>query len=430
LKKVVKSRSKVCLLPVEVAGYQEALAHGLSELGWHVRPITISHHPFDYRVKVPNPAWATFVSDCVRYVSGHQSGFLPKAVFLMSIIARAVGTLWVALNFRVVILNAGRSLLPFHIDLILYKALGIRIIAMMGHGSEARPPCLDCLGEQLESTKISKLAIECKRRRSYVRRVEALSNVVISTPTIGHYLTKEFVNGNDIGMPVLHPNSLYQLNLQTKSASDYKVRVDPSIASPLKVVHAPSDPKVKGSKTITSVLQQLESEGLVEFKLVTGLSNQRVQETLAWADLLIDQLYSDLPLPVLASEAAFFGVPTMIGSNNWPEVRRHFTHGSWPPAIYINPADLEQELRKHVEDFENLTEIGRLAKSFVEKHRTPRTIATIYESIILGETISHLEVRLFDPQKITYRAGCGSAQRVLDEVSNHAHLDGKTCWAN
>jgi len=419
----------VCLLPVEVAGYQEALAQGLSELGWHVRPITISHHPFAYRVRVPNPKWATFVSDCSRYVSGRQSGFLPKVVFFISILARAVGTVWVALNFRVLILNAGRSLLPFHMDLILYKALGIRIIAMMGHGSEARPPCLDCLGDYLDPKKLINLPTECKRRSRYVRRVEALSSVVISTPTIGHYLTKEFLNSNDIGIPILPAKPFHELNTATKSALAYKVNGYHQMDGPLKVVHAPSDPKVKGSTAITNVLKKLESEGLVEFKLVTGLSNQKVQETLAWSDLLIDQLYSDLPLPVLASEAAFQGVPTMIGSNDWSDVKKHFRDDTWPPAIYIHPDDLEVELRNQIRNVENLRKVGKLAKSFVEKHRTPKAVATIYESIILGRATSHLGVRSFDPKKISYVAGCGSAQDCLDEARSHAHREGKACWA-
>lgn len=425
---ISKAKSNVCLLPVEVAGYQAGLAQGLDELGWKVRQITISQHPFDYPLRLPNPKWATFVSNCVDYVSNHQRNPIAVLVYLAALSARAFGALWVASKFQVVILNAGRSLLPLHLDLVLFRLLGIRVIAMLGHGSEARPPCLDCLGETLAPEKILVLPRECKARRRFVRRVEALSHVVISTPTIGHYLTKEFLNGNDIGIPVIPPeieHKSYSLALAENPAQTHR---SSHREAPLKVVHAPSNPRVKGSEVITRVLTKLEREGLIEFKLVTGLTNQQVKETLSNSDLLVDQLYSDIPMPVLASEAAYLGVPTMIGSINWSEVKINFSSDTLPPAIFIHPDNLEEELRDLALDRRDIEKISVLARNFVALHRKPSSIATLYEPIILGAKRSFESIRKIDPKKISYVSGCGSSQEAIDQAREALHGNNRACW--
>jgi glycosyltransferase involved in cell wall biosynthesis len=237
------------------------------------------------------------------------------------------------------------------------------------------------------------------------------------------------LNGHDIGIPVLANDLAQKPHSPSDKAVDDNLSTGSRSKFPLRVVHAPSDPYVKGSKEITRVLEKLAREGLVEFKLVIGLSNEQVQQALAWSDLLVDQLYSDLPLPVLASEAALHGVPTIIGSNDWSQVKKFFTDDKWPPAIHIYPDDLEEELRKHISNLANLSYLGALARSFVEEHRNPRAIASIYESIILEKSLSQSGVRLFDPKNISYVAGCGSSQKAIDEVSNHAFCDGINCWA-
>jgi hypothetical protein len=306
--------------------------------------------------------------------------------------------------------------------------VGIRVIAMLGHGSEARPPCLDCLGDALAAEKILSLPRECKARRSFVRRVEALSHVVISTPTIGHYLTKDFLNGNDIGIPVIPPDIEDKGYSLEPDESQLEKHNSSSKEAPLKVVHAPSNPRIKGSEIITRVLEKLERDGLIEFKLVIGQTNQQVRETLSNSDLLVDQLYSDIPLPVLASEAAFFGVPTMIGSINWPEITTNFSSDSLPPAIFIHPDNLEEELRNHAINRVKIESVSVLVRSFVSQHRNPRAIASLYEPIILGNKRSYEGIRSIDPKQISYVSGCGSSQEAINQAKKDIHGNSRPCW--
>ena len=393
----------------------------MAELGWDARSITISHHPFSYFVGVKNPAWAALVCDAAKLAATKKSRLIKIVIYLFTLVLRAFGALWVAASFRVVVLNAGRSLLPLHLDLILYRLLGIRVIAMLGHGSEARPPCIDSLGEELTIEQASELSQSCKSRKRFVRRAEALSSLVISTPTIGHYLTRPFVNSNDFGIPIRSPSTeeLLQVSEESKHRTAFKL---------LRVVHAPSNPKVKGSEKIIHALTKLDLEGLIEFELIQGLPNSEVIRALRRSDLLVDQLYSDLPLPVLASEAAFLAVPTMIGSLDWGGVRKHFRNDQWSPAVYIHPDELEKELRKLIPKVNELKEIGRKARMFVKAMKSPGVVALSYEKIILGDFLSQSEIRLFHPKQITYRAGCGSSQRAIDESRNIVHGGGKPCW--
>lgn len=64
-------------------------------------------------------------------------------------------------------------------------------------------------------------------------------------------------------------------------------------ARPLRIVHAPSHRKVKGTEVILAALEQLRREGVdFELILVEGLSNAKARELYASADILIDQLFA------------------------------------------------------------------------------------------------------------------------------------------
>ena len=424
----MQKKSRVCLLPVEVAGYQEGLEEGLTLLGWRARAITISHHPFAYSMRKPNPLWAELVCKSDNLISRVDAILGKLAIYLLALPLRAFGSIWVAIKFQIVVLNCGRSLLPLHADLLLYKLFGITIYAMMGHGSESRPPCMDCLGDSQESQNPREISRRCISRRRFVRRAEALSDYVISTPTIGHYLRKPFINGNDIGMPVSYQTnpSSKQFDEGAKMLNDGHKNLNRQ--TPLKIVHVPSNPKVKGSEKIDLVMKKLVAEGLVELRLLTGLQHSEVKSNLEWSDLLLDQLYSDLPLPVLASEAALLGVPTMIGSNDWEYIRKNYLPGEWPPGFHIHPNNLEDEIRKILKNPEILRTYSKEVQKFAEDRRSVRKIAALYQGIFLNNSGDFDQVRLVNPKTIDYRAGCGSSEEVLRELAPQIHEVGQECW--
>jgi hypothetical protein len=424
----VKSQRRVCILPVEVAGYQEGLEEGLSALGWSARAITISNHPFKYSMKHRNPIWAHLVCESDNFISKQTNTALKLAAYLLALPLRAFGSIWVSIKFDIVVLNCGRSLLPLHIDLLIYRLFRIRIYAMMGHGSEARPPCIDCLGDSLAGQNPSTVAQNCDSRKKFVRRVEKLADFVISTPTIGHYFKKPFLNNNDIGIPVrADMSNKTELNKWVGDKDTHSIEGS-LVTKKLNVVHIPSNPRIKGSAEIERVLKLLEQEGLVEARVITGLTHSEVRELLNWSDLLVDQLYSDIPLPVLATEAALQGVPTVIGSNDWEYIKNQFRPEEWPPAFHIHPKQLEMTIRAIQSNPKTLVNTAEAVQNFATTRRTAIKVASIYQNLFLSKSGKIDEIRYFSPSEIRYLAGCGSSEEVLKEIRPLVHQPGCECW--
>jgi hypothetical protein len=411
----VLEKIRIGILPVETAGYVQGLETGLKSLGLHVRAISIDVHPAKYTQITRNPMWARWLSTVSEAMKSKHRTFFP-ILYLSSLGLRLWGAAWVVLKFDYLILNNGRSLLPIHADLLLYRLTGKKIIAMMGHGSEIRPACLDSLGSSELFTRDLQRSIykKCRSRRRYARRVEALAQIVISTPTLSHYLRKRFVNGHILGIPVSDPVE----SITNKSG------VKKDISKPkIKVVHVPSEPILKGTGRITEICSRLVSDGLIEFETKSRVSHVETLELLAGADILVDQLYSDVYMPVLATEAAFLGKPAIVAGYAWAYLNETSSKNSKPPVINISPENLEECLRSIVDNPAQIWEIGQAAKSYVIDNRNPITVANKYVQL-LSQNEEYIRQVSVNPGAPKYSWGCGSSKdaiRALAVASNQLH---------
>ena len=395
---------RVTLLPVETAGYVSGLVAGLLEIGVNARAILIENHPAKYLQTTRNPAWARWTAN-LTHQKNNTGKVVSPILYLSGLALRLFGCVWVAAKSDQIILNNGRSLLPFQLDLLLYRILGIRVIAMMGHGSEIRPACIDSLGEtEIYSAKeINLIHGECKKRRSFVRRVEAWSDLVISTPTISHYLRRSYVNGHLLGIPVSMPPEI-STNSDPHSYD--------SAPDKLRVVHVPSAPNSKGTRVITELCLDLQSEGLIEFRVASQVTHLDAIRLLSESDLLLDQIYSDVYMPVLASEAAFLGKPSIVAGYAWHFLDSTSSRMSKPPVINILPDDLEATLRDLARNSGELQKIGLLAQKFVEGNRTPAAIAKKYVKILSDDRAYISEMKV-EPGPTHYLWGCGSSRVAI-----------------
>jgi hypothetical protein len=57
----------------------------------------------------------------------------------------------------------------------------------------------------------------------------------------------------------------------------------------IKVVHAPTNPNLKGTTTIAPIARRLEEEGLIQYVEITGIPNDRMPAVFADADVVLDQ---------------------------------------------------------------------------------------------------------------------------------------------
>lgn len=72
------------------------------------------------------------------------------------------------------------------------------------------------------------------------------------------------------------------------------------------VMHAPSNPRLKGTATIEEALTRLEASGVVEYRRIEGVPNAQMPAVLAEADIVVDQLAMGL-YGVAAAEAMAAG---------------------------------------------------------------------------------------------------------------------------
>ncbi len=143
--------------------------------------------------------------------------------------------------------------------------------------------------------------------------------------------------------------------------------VETGTARPLKVLHAPSDPLVKGTKFLEAALETLRAEGIAfEYIRIEGMANAEAKGHYETADLLVDQLlcgwYGALSAELMAlgkpvicylREADFKYLPADIVQNL--------------PILNANPETITNVLRDVLRmSREELREIGIKSRRYIE----------------------------------------------------------------
>lgn len=145
---------------------------------------------------------------------------------------------------------------------------------------------------------------------------------------------------------------------------------------PLRIVHAPSNRKVKGSDLILSALDRLRAQGFeFELLLVEGMSNAEARKVYESADVLVDQLFAGW-YGGLAVELMALGKPVLVYIRDEdlgfiPEQMKADL-----PFLQITPTTVEQALRDLLlMPREQLLALGKRSRVFVERWHDPLKIA-------------------------------------------------------
>jgi glycosyltransferase involved in cell wall biosynthesis len=143
------------------------------------------------------------------------------------------------------------------------------------------------------------------------------------------------------------------------------------------VVHAASEPRIKGTEAIAAAAEAVSRRTGIEFRLLTGVPRARVLEELARADLVIDQLNS-VTSGVFALEAMRVGLP-VLGEIDPAALAPYQAE---LPLVAVTPDSLEAELEALVLDSERRARIGAAGREYVERTHSlegvGRTMLEIY----------------------------------------------------
>lgn len=128
------------------------------------------------------------------------------------------------------------------------------------------------------------------------------------------------------------------------------------------VVHAPSNPRLKGTDVIEAVVAPLVAAGSIRYQAVTGVTPAEAADWVRRADIVIDQLTLGL-YGVLACEALASGA-VVIGQVG-PRIRERVP--APVPIVEASPATLDGVLRDAVARIEELRSRAAERRGFVQR---------------------------------------------------------------
>jgi hypothetical protein len=240
-----------------------------------------------------------------------------------------------------------------------------------------------------------------RRQKQNLHRIEQHSDLVIAHPLTSQLLRNPSVASMYIGLP--SPERL-----------ELPVRETTLDRNGIRILHAPSDRRAKGSDKIAEIIEriQLDNADLV-YQELSGVTNSEVLASIALSDIVIDQLYSDTRLAGIGTEAASIGVAVLVGSYGASELDLVVDHNALPPALVVHPKDFEMELRHLIDNTQFRSEIAQRCKLFVSNQWNIENVSFRFLSAVNGTFPAHW---YFNPMDISYLYGSGHEETDLKAI--------------
>jgi glycosyltransferase involved in cell wall biosynthesis len=392
---------------VEVAGFYGRLAQGFRGIGIDASLVDVSGNPHRYgRSTAPRVVRWVEASARSRQTLQGPRGLAARLVHRISLVVLFI---WAAATHDTFIFSY-RSTFLWYLDLPILRLLGKRIVYVF-NGSDARPSYIDGAEIAAVGGSVQDLIASTQRKVIEIRRIERWANVIVAHPLYLHLFRRSVLGIQALGVPVP----------PTRAEEPATERVD----DVLTVLHAPSDPSVKGTAAIRAAIEDVRAAG-VPIRLVelSGVPNVEVQRALAACDFVIDQAYSDLPMSVFAVEAACHGKAAVVGSYGWADMQRARAAGYGAPVEESHPDRLAEATRRLVHDAPHRMALGARAAAFVE-HWSPERVARRYVTAL---TTGPVETWVSNPRDCGYLHGVGmseaAARSMVAAVLQHAGTAG------
>lgn len=386
----------------EVAGYFGNLAKGLGELGIETKFVDLYAHPFQY---AGDAGARDRLVDLYRSLSRRRA-MVPAGrklrvlwwAWLQKVCALGI-LLKAAMTCDVFIFSSDTTFVRY-LDLPILRLLGKRLIFVFS-GSDHRPPYMDGVAvTSLDDETVARCGVMTTRVKAKLRKVERQADVIVGHHLSAHLHERRIVPFLLLGIP-------FATTTRPRPTAPERA------AGPVRIVHAPSTPRQKGTREIREAIEALRATGLaIELVELVNQRNQVVLEELARCDFVVDELYSDSRMAGLATEAAFFGKPTVVGGYARDEdmaIDGIYPPSSFAPVHHCHPDDIEEAIRRLVTDIPYRTALGERAREFVTRNWSPSTVARRYVALIENEIP---ESWMFDPREIRYVSGTGIPESV------------------
>lgn len=384
---------------IDIASYYSGLKQGFDELGVEAVFVPLTRNRFAREVRGNPGHWVLdFVNWVVRLGERGPSGRLASITYHRGLfpLAKLVLFLWAARRFDVFVFGFASTFFNYR-ELPLLRWLGRKIIFVF-NGSDSRPPFLsgNFIHPEFQRS-LEDCRAAARQAKQTVLTIERHADLCVNHPPQAHFHERKFVNHCFIG----HPCRLW---------------LDPAPGQPegtsgaVRIVHAPSNPGPKGTALVRELVDRMRREGhAIDYIELINRPNHEVLLELSRCDLVIDELYSDIPLAGLGTEAAFFGKPAVVGGYAQAELGA-FAAAGLPMQLYVRPEEVEPTVRRLLAEPAFRAECGARARAFVAEQWAPARVAARFLKLIQGAVPAEW---WHDPASISYQHGWGVSESDL-----------------
>ncbi|MDB0011060.1 hypothetical protein N9D78_01625 [Flavobacteriales bacterium] len=377
----------------EVAGYFSNLKKGFEEIGVNCAFLNLGGNPFNYDLG-KNPKWVTALNLVGEKVGTKFSkSFILRAIWLL-IFQNIFGffAFFIAIFRYDVFIFGSHSTFFFFIDYLILKLMRKKIICVY-LGSDTRPIFLN--GYAFTGKGNARIIrIITRLQKSIIKFSERLSDITINYPPTAQFHNKEFVSWFHIGIPSEFPK------FKKKEIGNKKIRI----------IHCPSKAQPKGSKIFKKIIEELELKYEIDYIEASGVPHKEVIKLISSADLALDEVYSDSPMAVFATECASQRVPVVVGSYYGNEIELDHPKNILPPSAFVQPKDLKSNIEELILEKDKRKKLGDAAYGFVKKNWSKAEVAKRYIKLINNDYPSEWN---YNPLRIKYLYGTGLSKEQL-----------------
>lgn len=278
------------------------------------------------------------------------------------------------------------------LEFFLYKLFRKRVV-MIYFGSDSRPPYCGIFEGNTEQ-----LYEQTKNKAKMVHMHEKYTTI-IGNPAASQFHTKPFIAYSAI-FPIIGEDEIIEKDRISEKEN-------------MIVLHAPSRQRWKGTEEVREGIEKLKEKGeSFDYIELSGVPHEEVIKAIQNADVIVDQLYSDVPMAMFATEGAVNEKPVIVCGYyaEYCEKEQEIT----APVCFISQKQWEKELQRLIHNKEERQRIGQAEKEYVINNYLACHVVERLLRVIDGEIP---EDWIFDPQKSGYIWGaCNKKSEVCQKV--------------
>lgn len=331
--------------PYNIAGQATMISRAQRELGYKSDILTFVRHNFLY-------------DDDIFLDIDIKKGYLKSAYKLLVNFIKCLS------RYDVFHFHFGNTLLPFNLDLPLLKLFKKKTV-MEYWGSDAIQADI-----ALKYTLFSKKDLERiypnlndDKKRRKIKRI----NRWVGKSIVGDYSLLPYSPESIVVRQAFDINKVGFVGCEPKKGK-------------LKIIHAPSDRSIKGTRYLIRAVKELQKSGeKIELIIVENKPNKTALEIFKKADIIVDDLLQG-PYGIFAMECMAIGKPVVCRRDNkfnkyYPDL----------PIINANPDNIAPKLKYLIDHPKLRQQLGRRGRKYVEKNHDAKKIANklieIYKKI-------------------------------------------------